>query len=114
MHRTPFVVKEIIPVTPAELAGLQAGDSLVSINGENLTFVSEFSPVLAKYPLTEIVLGLHRNGEYKEVKITPDANGKIGTYLTPYYEFYNITKICLCQYFTLYFTWYTQIHNQEF
>ena len=90
--RTPFVVKEIIPVTPAELAGLQAGDSLVSINGENLTFVSEFSPVLAKYPLTEIVLGLYRNGEYKEVKITPDANGKIGTYLKPYYEFYKITS----------------------
>lgn len=90
--RTPFVVKQIIPVTPAEIAGLQAGDSLVSINGENLTYVSEFSPVLAKYPLTETTLGLYRDGEYIEIKITPDANGKIGVYLTPYYEFYSITS----------------------
>lgn len=90
--RTPFVVKEIIPVTPAELAGLQVGDSLVSINGENLTFVSEFSPALAKNPLKETILGIYRKGEYKEIKITPDANGKIGVYLKPYYEFYNITS----------------------
>ena len=90
--RTPFVVKNIIPVTPAELAGLQAGDSLISINGEKLTFVSEFSPILAKNPLTEITIGLYRNGEYKEINIIPDANGKIGVLLKPYYEFYNITS----------------------
>ena len=90
--RAPFVVKDIIPVTPAEIAGLQSGDSLVSINGENLIFVSEFSSVLANNPLKETTLGIYRNGEYKEITITPDANGKIGVYLTPYYEFYNITK----------------------
>ena len=90
--RFPFVVKEIMPVTPAEISGLQNGDSLVSINGENLMFVSEFSIVLANNPLKETTLGLYRNGEYKEINITPDANGKIGVYLTPYYEFYNITK----------------------
>ena len=90
--RTPFVIKEIIPVTPAEIAGLQPGDSLVSINGTTLTFVNEFSPALAENPLKEITLGIYRKGEYKEIQITPDANGKIGTYLTPYYEFYNITS----------------------
>ena len=90
--RTPYVVHSVMPVTPAEIAGLQAGDSLVSINGEKFTFVSEYSPVLAKYPLTEITLGLYRGGEYIEKRITPDANGKIGTYLKPYYEFYNITR----------------------
>ena len=90
--RFPFVVKEIMPVTPAEISGLQNGDSLVSINGENLMFVSEFSIALANNPLKETTLGLYRNGEYKEINITPDANGKIGVYLTPYYEFYNITK----------------------
>ena len=90
--RFPFVVKEIMPVTPAEISGLQSGDSLVSINGENLMFVSEFSIALANNPLKETTLGLYRNGEYKEINITPDANGKIGVYLTPYYEFYNITK----------------------
>ncbi len=90
--RTPFVIKEIMPVTPAEIAGLQGGDSLVSINGEKLTFVSEFSPILARNPLKETTLGLYRNGEYKEINIIPDANGKIGVYLKPYYEFYNITK----------------------
>lgn len=90
--RTPFVVKEIIPVTPAELAGLQPGDSLVSINGENITFISEVSPVLTKNSLIETTFGIYRNGEYKEIKITPDANGKIGVYLKPYYEFYKITS----------------------
>lgn len=90
--RIPFVVKEIMPVTPAEIAGLQTGDSLISINGENFTFVNEFTPALAKYPLTEITLGVYRNGEHKEIKITPDANGKIGVYLKPFYEFYNITR----------------------
>jgi regulator of sigma E protease len=90
--RCPFVVKEIMPVTPAEIAGLQSGDSLVSINGDNLMFINEFSIALANNPLKETTLGLYRNGEYKELTITPDANGKIGVYLTPYYEFYSITK----------------------
>ena len=90
--RSPFVVKEIMPVTPAEIAGIQSGDSLVSINGENLIFVSEFSKALANNPLKETILGLYRDGEYQEITITPDANGKIGVYLTPYYEFYNITS----------------------
>lgn len=90
--RTPFVIHSVMPVTPAEISGLQTGDSLVSINGEKFTFVSEFSPELAKYPITEITLGLYRNDEYKEIQITPDTNGKIGTYLKPYYEFYNITR----------------------
>lgn len=90
--RTPFVVKDIMPVTPAEIAGLQTGDSLVSVNGEKLTFISEYSLALAKSSLKEITLGLYRDGEHKEINITPDANGKIGVYLKPYYEFYSITS----------------------
>ena len=90
--RIPFVVKDIMPVTPAEIAGLQSGDSLVSINNKKLSFVNEFSPALTEYPLTEITLGLYRQGEYLEKKITPDAKGKIGVFLKPYYEFYSITS----------------------
>lgn len=88
--RIPFVVKDIMPVTPAEIAGLKAGDSLVSFNGEKMIFLNEYSSALAENPLKEITLGINRDGDYTEIKITPDSAGKIGVYLTPYSELYPI------------------------
>ncbi len=90
--RAPFVVKEIMPGTPAAKAMLQMGDSIVSINGIKLVAQTDFSDAFLQMKNTQIALGFYRNGELKNTTIVPDSTGKIGVYLKPYFEIYKTQK----------------------
>lgn len=90
--RAPFVVKEIMPGTPAAKAMLQMGDSIVSINGVKLVAQTDFSDAFLQMKNTQIALGFYRNGELKNTTIVPDSTGKIGVYLKPYFEIYKTQK----------------------
>ncbi len=90
--RIPFVVKEVIASTPAERAGLQAGDSIVSINGTEYQTWSDMVPVIVDNKGVPMETGLYREGSYRTLSLTPDSLGKIGVYVTPYYEIYPLTR----------------------
>ncbi|MBP6284599.1 MAG: RIP metalloprotease RseP [Paludibacteraceae bacterium] len=92
-YRIPFVVKEVMPNTPAQAAFLQAGDSIVSLNDTILLTQEEFASQFANFQNQPILLGLYRNGELTSTTITPDSAGKIGVYVTPFYEIYPTEKI---------------------
>jgi regulator of sigma E protease len=65
--------------SPAALAGLQAGDVLISINGQSIN--NEwlvFSEKIKQYALVETTLMINRNGDNKTLKITPDSKMKAG------------------------------------
>lgn len=79
--RSPFVVKDFAPGSHARRSGMEQGDSVVSVDGEPMSSFSEISPALMRHKGDSITLGLYRGGEFMEVAVEVDDNGKIGVFL---------------------------------
>ena len=80
--RVPMVVKKLSEKdSPAATAGLQPGDSIVSINGQATPLFEEVAEMLDQNKGKAITLGFYRNGMEQSVVIQPDTAGKIGVYL---------------------------------
>ena len=80
--RVPMVVKKLSEKdSPAATAGLQPGDSIVSINGQATPLSEDVAKMLDQNKGKDITLGFYRNGMEQSVVIQPDTAGKIGVYL---------------------------------
>ena len=80
--RVPMVVKKLSEKdSPAATAGLQPGDSIVSINGQATPLFEDVAKMLDQNKGKDITLGFYRNGMGQSVVIQPDTAGKIGVYL---------------------------------
>lgn len=77
-YRVPTVVFQTVEGSAAEAAGLQAGDSLVAINGIATPSFREFKTELDNNKDSEITLGYYRNGVYAETGVAVDENGTLG------------------------------------
>ena len=92
--RFPLVIKDLTDkISPAALAGLQSGDSIVSINGELTPTFSDVAENLYEKKGQEIVLGLYRNGVEMSVLLRVDTLGKIGVFRKHPVELYTTVKI---------------------
>jgi membrane-associated protease RseP (regulator of RpoE activity) len=72
--------------TPAQQAGLRAGDTIVSVNGRALTNPNTVHDVITHSVGTSVTLGVERNGRAQEIVVTPkDGRGVRagGTVLAP-------------------------------
>ncbi len=78
---SPFVVKDFVPGSIASKAGMEIGDSVVSVNGEELYTFSMVSAALSENAGDSITLGLFRNGVYKALTMKVPSTGKIGVQL---------------------------------
>jgi len=76
--RSHFSVDSVFAETPAQLAGLQKGDSIMSMNGAAIAFWDDFAKGLNKKPNEKIELAVWRNGQEVLVTPTTDSLGKIG------------------------------------
>ena len=65
------LISQVTPGGPADKAGLQPGDIVQSVNGENVKASSDL-PVLVGMmpPGTHLTLGIWRNGKREEVQVT--------------------------------------------
>ena len=80
--RVPMVVKKLAEKdSPAATAGLQPGDSIVSINGQATPLFEDVAKMLDQNKGKDITLGFYRGGMEQSVVIQPDTAGKIGVYL---------------------------------
>lgn len=80
--RVPMVVKKLSEKdSPAATAGLQPGDSIVSINGQATPLFEDVAEMLDQNKGKDITLGFYRDGVEQSVVIQPDTAGKIGVYL---------------------------------
>lgn len=80
--RVPMVVKKLSEKdSPAATAGLQPGDSIVSINGQATPLFEDVAKMLDQNKGKDITLGFYRDGMEQSVVIQPDTAGKIGVYL---------------------------------
>lgn len=89
-YRVPTVVYQTLEGSAAEAAGLQAGDSLVAINGIITPSFREFKAELDKNKNSDIRLSFYRNGELSETDIKLDADGTLGFGASPEGQVYNI------------------------
>ena len=71
--RSPFVVGSVVSGSNAEKAGLQPGDRIVEVNGQEVTFFDEFKDALEKSKGDEIRMQVMRGLENK-----PEAASSVG------------------------------------
>jgi regulator of sigma E protease len=71
-------VRSVSPGEPAEKAGLKAGDVVVDINGETITFASQLKDAISKHPDEQITMRIQRDGQLQTVMATPAKRGNQG------------------------------------
>lgn len=72
---------DITPGSPAEAAGLKAGDEIVSLDGSKVHMFSEVTLLTMFADGKESVIEYKRDGEKFKTKITPEYNEEYGRYM---------------------------------
>jgi regulator of sigma E protease len=89
----PSKTSAIIPSSPAEQAGLQAGDEFIAIDGTEIGFWMQLSSMISSSD-GEIILTVRRNGEVFDVPVTPNPDTRtIGIYPVDPFEYFGIEYI---------------------
>ncbi len=89
--RAPFVVGGFSDESVAKKAGVEKGDSLVSFNGEAMYFFDQFIAEVPNHPNEEVVVGLYRDDEFRELHMTLPGSGLMG--LKPAGDFLKTEKL---------------------
>lgn len=88
-YYTPMVIREVLPESGAAAAGLQAGDSIVSINGQQADTWMKFQGTLAALAASEaegdivnhdLTLVYYRAGSPDTVTVATGSDFKVGVY----------------------------------
>ena len=91
--RIPFVVTSTVAGSPAERAGLQEGDSLVSFNGQEMLY-QDFKEALDANKGKEATVGFYRKGQLQSVRLTVSDNGTLGVHFDQELaHFFNVNHI---------------------
>ena len=78
--RMPFVVNTFATGSPAEKAGMQSGDSVVSINGIPMNVFQDITVALSEHAGEQIMVSFYRHGRLDSLPITVGDNGKLGVH----------------------------------
>jgi serine protease Do len=71
-------ISNVIAGTPADEAGLQVGDTIVSVDGKSVKNGDELvSDIAGRKPGTKVTLGFVRNGKKKEANVTVTDRAKL-------------------------------------
>lgn len=88
-YRLPVVVADVQPGMGALKAGIEKGDSIVSVNGVPAASFEVFTSQLEKNKNKTVAIGFVRNGKPMSADVAIDGGGKIGIMLTPITDVYN-------------------------
>ena len=88
-YRLPVVVADVQPGMGALKAGIEKGDSIVSVNGVSAASFEVFTTQLEKNKNKTVAIGFIRNGKPMSADVAIDGGGKIGIMLTPITDVYN-------------------------
>ena len=96
-YRFPMVVRELGKTesgeSPAAVAGLQPGDSIVSINGIVTPSFYEVCEVLAQNKDKDVLVGFYRAGIPQTLTLHTDTAGKMGIYsVSPFDMYQTVTR----------------------
>lgn len=80
--RVPARLDSIKPNSPAEEAGMQYGDRVISVNGESITFWTELTErVRENKERKPMEIGIEREGRELTFTIAPDEENNLGVYV---------------------------------
>jgi regulator of sigma E protease len=82
---TRVYVLSTITTMPAGKAGLKAGDTILSINGNNITSPDELKDVLKHYKSKPVLLEWKRGANILSATLAPDKDGMIGVQMRDVY-----------------------------
>lgn len=96
-YRFPMVVRELGKTesgeSPAAVAGLQPGDSIVSINGIVTPSFYEVGEVLTQNKDKDVLVGFYRAGIPQTLTLHTDTAGKMGIYsVSPFDMYQTVTR----------------------
>jgi len=72
------VVSEVIQDSPAQKAGIEAGDKIVEIDGSGIHLLEDIKFRISQSKSKNVLVGYERNGQYFETNVNLDKEGKIG------------------------------------
>ena len=78
--RMPFVVNTFATGSPAERAGMQSGDSVVSINGVHMNVFQDITVALSEHAGEQIMVGFYRDGRLDSLPVQVGSDGKLGVH----------------------------------
>ncbi len=81
----PFVVDSVRLATTAE-AGLQKGDHIVGLNGEELRYINYFLPRFKELKGKSVELQILRGDEPVNINVTLNENGELGVITAPFFD----------------------------
>lgn len=91
--RQPFVIDQVSAGSPAEKAKLQSGDSIIGINGKQLSIYQDIAAELDASRNMHINLSYVRKGKTMQSEIQLTSDGKLGVGLLPPYNFLKVKHI---------------------
>jgi regulator of sigma E protease len=71
-------IGQVVAGEAAEKGGLEAGDIVISFNGQTITYGSQLTEAIAKHPNEAVVFGVKRGSERRDISVTPVLQGKKG------------------------------------
>ncbi|NLR95973.1 RIP metalloprotease RseP [Rhizobium sp. P38BS-XIX] len=74
------LVATIAPDSPAEAAGLQLGDRILSVDGNAVSSIGEVQRYAASHADKPVVLSVSHNGETREIKVTPKKSEEMDVF----------------------------------
>jgi regulator of sigma E protease len=90
--RTPTVIKDIAKDSPAEKAGLQVEDHLISINDEETPFYDQFYKVAQENKGSQLTIRYIRDNREGEVRLQSNENGRIGFVAQHYLDIFETER----------------------
>ncbi|MCU0438232.1 MAG: PDZ domain-containing protein [Raineya sp.] len=80
-QKTVLVINHIAPKSPAEKAGLEIGDVIISYNSKALTTLAEYQALAAQNTTPKVSLTIQRAGEEMTLEVTKNTENQIGFFI---------------------------------
>ncbi len=81
-ERRPAVINLVTSDSPAEKAGLQKNDKVISVNNTPVSYWNDFTQLVI-HSKGEITIGIERDSNPINLSLTPDENNQIGVAYNP-------------------------------